>query len=72
MSNDKLDVVGTKFGKLTIISESVQKESKYTKYICRCDCGNEVLKFYKNLKNGGDNQSCGCLLFTNRIDISGK
>jgi len=60
------NLVGKKFGKLTVISkvENIGKvKSKphgHVAYICECECGttNVLAKAY-SLKNG-DTQSCGC------------
>ena len=50
----KLDLVGKKFGKLTVI-EPVPPFSQR----CKCDCGNEVIVETSNLTNH-NTQSCGC------------
>lgn len=49
------DLIGQKFGRLTPI--------KYVgehKWLCKCDCDNEVIAVSYNLKNG-NTKSCGCL-----------
>lgn len=59
-----LDLVGQKFGKLTVISsvETIIEPSgtRRTAYLCRCDCGNEVIAKTINLR-AGDTSSCGCI-----------
>ena len=52
-----------KFGRLTTVcqTESYISKSgrKYKKWLCRCDCGNEVIVFEDNLKYN-KTTSCGC------------
>ena len=55
------DLTGMKFGKLTVIKPVKTKNSKYTQWLCRCDCGNEAVAYsYKLL--AGRVKSCGCLM----------
>ncbi len=52
-------VPGTRFGKLTVVSEAEQKG--HTRYInCICDCGNECVTSLKHLRDGSKTH-CGCL-----------
>ena len=53
-----IDRTGFKNGKLTVIRYAgfVKNENKY--WVCRCECGNEVVLPTKNLKSV---KSCGCL-----------
>lgn len=57
---DKLsiDVVGKKFGRLTVIEEL--KEFTPRKVVCRCDCGNIVTKIKTEITSY-ETRSCGCL-----------
>jgi hypothetical protein len=36
----KLDLTNQRFGKLTVIKPAPKREDRYTRWICRCDCGN--------------------------------
>lgn len=67
MSKESIkDIIGKKFGRLTIVKEL---EPEYTKsgykkrlVLCKCDCGNEVVKnFYELNRNNCSVKSCGCL-----------
>ena len=63
--NDKRDLIGQKFGKLTVIDYLgfYAKNNTKTKrhyYKCKCDCGNEKIAS-KNALLIGDVKSCGCL-----------
>lgn len=50
----KLDLVGQKFGKLTVLEPVPPASQK-----CKCDCGNIIVVETSNLTNG-NTQSCGC------------
>lgn len=51
------DLIGQKFGKLTVIS---LYSTNPRKFLCRCDCGGQTIVQPGNLKNG-HTQSCGCI-----------
>ena len=55
---------GQRFGRLTVLKqvESIREPSGMlrTAWLCRCDCGKEIIAKTLNLK-AGDTQSCGCL-----------
>lgn len=52
------NLIGQKFGKLTVLSlDSVSPR----KYLCACECGGQTIVEPGNLKNG-HTQSCGCLI----------
>lgn len=64
---DNNDIVGKKYGRLTVISFSHLKISScpnskaYMKYyLCKCDCGKEKIVIRGNLLSG-KTLSCGCL-----------
>lgn len=52
-----------KYGMLTLIKKVPKPEGKNprgTWWLCKCDCGNTVIKNYHDLYSG-DTKSCGCL-----------
>ena len=60
----KLNIIGEKYGRLTVIKET---EPHYTvggnkkrMFMCLCSCGNTVVVSITNLRNG-NTKSCGCL-----------
>lgn len=55
----KLDLVGHKYGKLTVVEE-VAKRGRKRRFLCKCDCGNEIEVAMHSLRTGGT-KSCGCL-----------
>jgi hypothetical protein len=55
-----VDLLGKKFGRLTVIENNgVNKKGGYT-WKCSCECGKEHIVRSDMLKNG-DVKSCGCL-----------
>ena len=55
-----VDRIGMKYGMLTILELVPTDKGKPTKYLCRCDCGNEKVLKYGNIYTC--KSSCGCLL----------
>lgn len=52
------DLIGNKYGFLTVIKLA---EISPRKYLCKCECGGEVIVNSKNLISG-HTKSCGCLV----------
>jgi len=50
---------GERFGKLTVIADSGERQGGSIKWICRCDCGNEIILPTFILKSNR-RRSCGC------------
>jgi crotonobetainyl-CoA:carnitine CoA-transferase CaiB-like acyl-CoA transferase len=55
---EMLDLTGQRFGKLLVLDRA-QNVNGRTAWLCRCDCGAEVVKITKYLRNG-ETTSCGC------------
>lgn len=53
-------MVGRKWGRLTVLSRAGSPPQKNVTWLCRCDCGNEVIVVGNYLRSG-DTKSCGCL-----------
>ena len=47
--------LGLRFGKLVI------QEGTRDHYLCKCDCGNSILRSMKTLHKHGSSSSCGCV-----------
>lgn len=62
------DLTGKKYNKLTVISRDMQNFDSRVRWICKCDCGNQVSVRANNLKNG-QVKSCGCA--TRLVDLTG-
>lgn len=59
-----IDLTGKRFGRLVVIERAedhvTPKGKKRTSWLCRCDCGNNVIVEGGNLKSN-HSKSCGCL-----------
>ncbi len=55
----KINLIGQKFDRLTVISEA-PRHSGLIAWLCRCDCGNTIIATTKGLRKG-HTKSCGCL-----------
>ena len=60
------NIVGQRFGRLTVISFSAVRKGK-AYWLCICDCGNEIPASTSNLR-AGKHMSCGCF----RIECGAK
>lgn len=63
----KIDMVGRKYGRLTVVSFSHRTDKRRTIWSCICDCGGNSLSDGANLRNG-NTQSCGCYRRDKTID----
>lgn len=66
LSRHKLvNLIGRRFGRLKVesrVEDYVQPNGgKHTQWLCKCDCGNEILVVGTHLKSG-HTVSCGCYL----------
>lgn len=52
------DLIGKRFGKLVVVS--LVSREKGTRWLCKCDCGNEKILKQNNLLSK-NTRSCGCL-----------
>ena len=55
-----IDLTGKRFGRLVVIQRATNSKEGRTRWLCKCDCGNERIILGKSLRNGRT-QSCGCL-----------
>lgn len=54
-----VDHSGKKFGRLTVIGKDGKSTSGHVKWLCRCECGNEV-SYRGTMLTQNVVQSCGC------------
>lgn len=67
MKRNLKELIGKKFGKLTIIDVAYCKE--YRVYLkCKCDCGNEKIILRENIERGLT-KSCGCYKKINSLNF---
>ena len=67
-----VDLIGQKFGMLTVMSRGPNNKYRKAQWWCKCDCGNPELTLVigSSLRNGST-RSCGCLaqdLFTKKYN----
>ncbi|MEN2467887.1 AP2 domain-containing protein [Ornithinibacillus sp. JPR2-1] len=55
-----LDLTGKKFGRLTVIERTSNDKHGKTRWLCECECGNNVISYGSDL-NRGKTKSCGCI-----------
>ena len=55
------DISGQRFGKLVAIKVCCQRPDTLYAWLCRCDCGKEVVVDGASLRSG-NTKSCGCML----------
>lgn len=65
-----IDMVGKKFGRLTVLERS-ESRNKKTMYKCICDCGETRIVEGGNLRNG-HTKSCGCYVIGNKWGAKNK
>lgn len=53
------DLTGKKYGRLTVIRRAENDKYNHKRYLCKCECGNEVLVAPHELVHGRT-VSCGC------------
>lgn len=56
-----IDLSGQKYGRLTVISKAEGKDKRRVYWLCKCECGKEVIVQSSQLRTG-HTRSCGCLL----------
>lgn len=75
MGRKRKNIVGNKYGLLTVISfqgYNPNYKQKEETYLCKCDCGNTTIA-NKNALLKGEKKSCGCIRGKNNyVDLTGK
>lgn len=65
-------LIGQRFGKLTVLKSTNERQNNSIIWDCQCDCGN-FKKVPTHLLTSGHTQSCGCLkLESHLIDITNQ
>lgn len=70
------DLTGMKFGRLTVIKRVgdyiMPSGEKRSRWLCKCDCGNEITIIGKRLTGKNSTKSCGCFAKENMSKIKKK
>lgn len=53
-----VDLTGQRFGRLIVVRRVGSDKSKHSRWLCKCDCGNEKIISSSGFRN---TKSCGCL-----------
>lgn len=61
MAGVLLDLIGERYGKLTVLSLDSEKANGKPKWICKCDCGKIKSVAASELRRG-NTKSCGCMM----------
>ena len=56
-----IDLVGQRFGRLTVVAQDKTFEGKGSRWICDCDCGTKGVLVQRSMLIRGKTKSCGCL-----------
>ncbi|MDO4307225.1 MAG: AP2 domain-containing protein [Eubacteriales bacterium] len=56
-----IDLTGERFGRLTVLSKYGTTKDRQIVWLCKCDCGREIIVKSGNLKSG-HTRSCGCFM----------
>lgn len=57
----KNNLVGNRYGRLIVTREYGRAKDKHILWLCKCDCGSEIIVQGNSLTTG-HTQSCGCLI----------
>ena len=52
--------IGKKLGMLTVVERTSNSKHGASRWICRCECGNEIVLTYEQVKRGSK-KDCGCI-----------
>lgn len=66
--SNKKDLTGQRFGKLVALEPTEERQGRFIKWKCRCECGTITYVASGNLKSG-HTQSCGCLYSKGELRI---
>ena len=72
----KTDLIGQRFGQLTVLEDSGERRNTSVLWRCLCDCGGEILALRHQL-TGGAVTDCGCVpkkrtVFVGAEDLTGR
>jgi hypothetical protein len=61
-----ISLIGKRFDRLVVVKKEPHESGENIRWLCRCDCGKEVVVIGCNLKSG-HTKSCGCLNSESRV-----
>ena len=66
----KKNIIGKKYGKLTVVKERTKRRSGRIQFDCNCDCGETAIVNGKDLRLE-HTKSCGCMGYRDRVKFVG-
>lgn len=58
---NRVEMIGRRFGMLTVIDEDAIRKNHTICWICKCDCGSITQPIRGTALRSGNTKSCGCL-----------
>ena len=58
---EPVDMTGERHGRLVMLRRVESDGVGRARWLCRCDCGSEVVRLRQVIRESGDKSSCGCL-----------
>ncbi len=66
------DIIGKKFGHLTVMAMTDKRSANFIVWKCKCDCGKVVERNTNSLRISTSRTSCGCVSPNPPLDIAGQ
>lgn len=57
----RIELIGKRFGRLVVLSETTERQAESIIWLCQCDCG-VIKKINGHCLRKGVTRSCGCLM----------
>lgn len=71
MGHKRLNLVGNKYHKLTVVEFAGLDTRRNSRWLCRCECGGMAVHTGCNLKRGAI-KTCGCEQHAKRVDLKAE
>lgn len=72
MGREYINLIGNKYGKLTVTEFVGYNKGKERLWKCQCDCGNTTQLTTSRIDRVNGTKSCGCLKKTHFVDLTGQ
>lgn len=66
---NKKNELGNRYGSLIVIEEATNDDKGNARWLCQCDCGNQIVVLGRHLRNG-NTASCGCVRIKKIIEYN--
>lgn len=65
----KYELTGQRFGKLIVLKQVENDKNNRKQWLCKCDCGKEIIRTTTSLMQNKEKANCGCYKM---VDITGQ